>query len=60
VTRMTLCAHCDEALEVGGECCDLPAHDGTAGIGRVPSFRCRLIIEASTGLTRNRAEARQG
>ena len=59
-TRMTLCACAVEALDFGADCCALPAHDGAAGIGRFPSSRLRLMIEAHAGLARVRAEARQG
>jgi hypothetical protein len=39
---------------------ELPAHDGPAGIGKLPSFRLVLMIEILAGQTRKRAEARQG
>lgn len=58
---MTLCACCrGSAGELGEKCFALPAHDGPAGIGSIPSTRLRLMIEGSAGLARIRAEAPQG
>ena len=39
---------------------ELPAHDGTAGIGKLPSSRLILMIEGLAGCARERADARQG
>ena len=57
---MTLCAWCVEAQNVRRKASELPAHDGPAGIGKLPSSRLRLMIEVSAGCARKRAEARQG
>lgn len=42
------------------EASELPAHDGPAGIGKLPSFRLILVPEVLAGCARERAEARQG
>lgn len=59
-TRMTLCAGFGVALKVRRKASELPAHDGPAGIGKLPSSRLRLMIEVLAGCARQRAEARQG
>src|SRR5918999_4963904 len=38
----------------------LPAHDGPAGIGRLPSSRLTLEVGVVAGRARERADARQG
>ena len=42
------------------EASELPAHDGPAGIGKLPSSRLILMIEVLAGCAHERAEARQG
>ena len=39
---------------------ELPAHDGPAGMGKLPSSRLVLMIGVLAGCARERAEARQG
>ena len=58
--RMTLCAWFREALQTRQGASELPAHDGAAGIGRLPSSRLILLIEVVAGCARERADARQG
>jgi hypothetical protein len=57
---MTLCALCVESLKFRREASELPAHDGPAGIGKLPSSRLILMTEVLAGCARERAEARQG
>src|SRR5688572_12427159 len=58
--RMTLCAWWGEALKIRREASELPALDGPADVGKLPSSRLGLVIEALAGCARERADARQG
>ncbi len=49
-----------EALKNRRKSSELPAHDGPAGIGKLPSSRLILMVEVRAGFARKRAEARQG
>jgi len=47
---------CGEGAEVQTESVGLPAHDGLGRIGKLPSFRLILLMEASSRHARGRAE----